>query len=81
MFFTINKNGLLEVYDILSNMNLSKTAFHICNECLTAIVPHENGQILAIGTHEGNIYLVECSEGYTVNTKSDRTNLVNVSAR
>lgn len=78
MFFTINATGLLEVYDILDGVNSPVTTFRVCNDCLTVIAPHENGQLLAVGSHDGNIYLVECSEGYIINTKTDKANLTTV---
>ncbi|XP_071582849.1 uncharacterized protein [Temnothorax nylanderi] len=75
VFFTINATGLLEVYDILNGVDSPVTTFRVCNDRLTAIAPHENGQLLAVGSHDGNIYLVECSEGLIVNTKTDKANL------
>ncbi|XP_077262113.1 dynein intermediate chain 3, ciliary-like isoform X1 [Temnothorax americanus] len=75
VFFTINATGLLEVYDILNGVDSPVTTFRVCNDSLTAIAPHENGQLLAVGSHDGNIYLVECSEGLIVNTKTDKANL------
>jgi len=79
VFFTINATGLLEVYDILIGMESPVTTFRVCDECLTTIAPHKNGQILAVGSHDGNIHLVECSEGYTVNTSTDKANFLAVS--
>ncbi|KAL6259716.1 hypothetical protein P5V15_009629 [Pogonomyrmex californicus] len=76
VFFTINAMGLLKVYDILTGLGSPVITFRVCNECLTAIAPHENGQLLAVGSHDGNIYLVECSEGHVVNTKTDKANLI-----
>ncbi|XP_011880521.1 PREDICTED: uncharacterized protein LOC105569014 [Vollenhovia emeryi] len=75
VFFTINATGLLEVYDILNGLDSPVTTFRVCNDSLTAIAPHENGQLLAVGGHDGNIYLVECSEGLIINTKADKANL------
>lgn len=80
MFFTINVTGLLEVYDVLARADSPVTAFRVCNECLTAVAPHGDGQFLAVGSHDGNIYLVECSEGHTVNTRADKASFTAVSA-
>ncbi|EZA62230.1 Dynein intermediate chain 3, ciliary [Ooceraea biroi] len=76
VFFTINTAGLLKVYDILVGLESPTTAFRICNESLTSIAPHQDGELLAIGSHNGNIYLVKCSEGHTIATKTDKANLV-----
>ncbi|XP_018351599.1 PREDICTED: dynein intermediate chain 3, ciliary-like [Trachymyrmex septentrionalis] len=75
VFFTINATGLLEVYDILSGVASPVTTFRVCNDSLTTITPHENGQLLAVGSHDGNIYLVECSDGHIINTNTDKANL------
>lgn len=79
VFFTISATGLLEVYDLLIGVDSPVTAFRVCNESLTAIAPHEDGQILALGSRDGNIYLVECSEGHIVNTRTDKANIIAVS--
>lgn len=79
VFFTINATGLLEVYDILNGVDSPVTTFRVCNDSLTTIAPHENGQLLAVGSHDGNIYLVECSNGHITNTKTDKANLIAVS--
>ncbi|KYN06592.1 Dynein intermediate chain 3, ciliary [Cyphomyrmex costatus] len=76
VFFTINATGLLEVYDILNGVASPVTTFRVCNDSLTTIAPHENGQLLAVGSHDGNIYLVECSDGHITNTKTDKANLI-----
>jgi len=68
----------LEVYDILNSVDSPVTTFRVCNDCLTAIAPHENGQLLAVGSHDGNIYLVECSKGHIINTTTDKANLTAV---
>lgn len=47
VFFTINATGLLEVYDILSGLDSPVTTYRACNERLTVIAPHRNGQLLA----------------------------------
>lgn len=78
VFFTVNAAGLLEVYDILNGVDSPVSTYHVCNDSLTVIAPHENGQLLAVGGRDGNIYLMECSEGYTINTRTDKANFVDV---
>lgn len=77
-FFTINATGLLEVYDILNGVDSPVTTVRVCDDCLTAIAPHKDGQLLAAGGHDGNIYLMECSKGHVINTKTDRATLTAV---
>lgn len=73
MFFTINATGLLEIYD--------RRAFADDYTSHLQRLSHdnrENGQLLAIGSRDGNIYLVECSEGHIINIKSDKENFTPV---
>lgn len=79
VFFTINATGLVEVYDILNGVNEPVAAYRVCDERLTAIAPHEAGDLLAVGAQNGEIYLVECAEGHTVSYKADKVNLNSVS--
>ncbi|KYQ59597.1 Dynein intermediate chain 3, ciliary [Trachymyrmex zeteki] len=37
------------------------------------------GDHVSFGSHDGNIYLVECSNGHITNTKTDKANLIAVS--
>lgn len=67
------------MYDILLGMESPTSTFRISEESLTTIAPHENGELLAIGDHNGKIYLVKYSEERIV-TKADKANLIAVSA-
>lgn len=75
-FFTINATDMLEVYDILNGVDSPVTTVRVCNDSLRS--SHENGQLLAVGSHDGNIYLVKYSEGHIINTKTDKANFVAV---
>lgn len=78
VFFTINAEGLLEVYDILLGTEKPLLNIRLCFDKLTAISSHDDGEILAVGSQKGNIYLLECTEDLTVITKEDRISLNNV---
>ncbi|XP_043793745.1 dynein intermediate chain 3, ciliary-like isoform X1 [Apis laboriosa] len=77
VFFTINAEGLLEVYDILLGTEKPLLNIRLCFDKLTAISSHDDGDILAVGSQKGNIYLLECTEDLTVITKEDRISLNN----
>lgn len=62
----------------MNGVNSPMISYRVCNDSLTVIAPHENGQLLAVGGRDGNIYLVECSEGFTINTRTDKGNFVDV---
>ncbi|KAG9429734.1 Dynein intermediate chain 2, axonemal [Apis mellifera carnica] len=77
VFFTINTEGLLEVYDILFGMNNPLTDIRLCLDKLTAISSHDEGEFLAVGSQKGNVYLLECTKDLTTITKEDRIALNN----
>lgn len=44
----------------------------ICDEALTSIKSHEQGQLTAVGNDNGVISLIEFSQALTVNQKNDK---------
>lgn len=78
VFFTINKEGLLEAYDILAGIKTPLTNIHVCNDSLTAISSHEEDGFLAVGSSNGNVYLLECTEDLATFTKEDKAALSSV---
>lgn len=44
----------------------------ICDEALTYVKPHEQGQLAAVASRNGITYLLEFSEALTVNHKNDK---------
>lgn len=51
----------------------------MCDEALTCIRPHEQGQLVAVGSKNGSVYMLEFSESLTVNQKNDKILLTAVS--
>ncbi|XP_076750413.1 dynein axonemal intermediate chain 2-like [Xylocopa sonorina] len=78
VFFTINIEGTLEAYDVLASVKAPLTAIRVCRDGLTAIRSHEGGEYLAVGSRNGNVYLLECSDDFELFTKEDRVALSNV---
>lgn len=44
----------------------------MCDESLTSIRPHEQGQLVAVSSKNGTTYLIEFSEALTTNQKNDK---------
>lgn len=51
----------------------------VCDESLTCIRPHVQGQLAAVANKKGATYLIEFSEALTVNQKNDKLLLTAVS--
>ncbi|KZC05586.1 Dynein intermediate chain 3, ciliary, partial [Dufourea novaeangliae] len=77
IFFTINKKGLLEAYDILAGMRKPLTSIQVYSGKLTAISTHDEGDLLAVGGANGTIYVLECLEGLTAFSREDKMFLNN----
>ncbi|XP_012347214.1 dynein intermediate chain 3, ciliary-like isoform X2 [Apis florea] len=77
VFFTINTEGLLEVYDILVGMDKPLNDIRLCLDKLTAISSHDDGEFIAVGSQKGNVYLLECTKDFMTITKEDRIALNN----
>ena len=78
MFFTINEKGTVEVYDILAGVRTPLTEICLCHDSLTAISSHDEGEFLAVGSSNGNVYLLECTQDFESFTKEDRVAFSNV---
>uniref|UniRef100_A0A0C9RU86 Dnai2 protein n=1 Tax=Fopius arisanus TaxID=64838 RepID=A0A0C9RU86_9HYME len=72
VFYVINDEGVMEVFDILVGLNNPVTTIHLCEDGLKALAPHENGKLVAVGSDKGSVYLVESSEALTTNGKNDK---------
>ncbi|KAK1130138.1 hypothetical protein K0M31_019822 [Melipona bicolor] len=77
VFFTINEKGTVEAYDILAGARAPLTDIHLCHDSLTAISSHDEGEFLAVGSSNGNVYLLECTPDFATFTKEDRVALSN----
>ncbi|XP_043519799.1 dynein intermediate chain 3, ciliary-like [Frieseomelitta varia] len=77
VFFTINEKGTVEAYDILAGARAPLTDIRLCHDSLTAISSHDEGEFLAVGSRNGNVYLLECTQDLATFTKEDRAALSN----
>ncbi|XP_063990949.1 dynein intermediate chain 3, ciliary-like [Diachasmimorpha longicaudata] len=72
VFYVINDEGVMEVFDILVGLNNPVTTIRLCGDSLKALAPHENGKLVAVGSDKGSVYLVESSEALTTNARNDK---------
>ncbi|XP_015124160.2 dynein intermediate chain 3, ciliary-like, partial [Diachasma alloeum] len=72
VFYVINDEGVMEVFDILVGLNNPVTTIRLCGDSLKALAPHENGKLVAVGSDKGSVYLVESSEALTTNVRNDK---------
>nr|XP_034180598.1 dynein intermediate chain 3, ciliary-like isoform X3 [Osmia lignaria] len=77
VFYVINTRGELKAYDILAGIRTPLTSIHVCQNKLTSLSIESNGTLIGVGNHNGNIYLLQCSEDLTVFSKDERNRLSN----
>ncbi|KAL2712843.1 dynein axonemal intermediate chain 2-like isoform X1 [Vespula squamosa] len=72
LFFTINTEGMMNVYDLLQGINKPCYGIKISEKSLTTIKPNNNGNILGIGSSDGNVYFVLCGGLFTTTFPNDK---------
>lgn len=69
---------MMKIYDLLVGMKSPVKTIRLCENGLRAIIPHEEGNLVAVGSDMGNVYLVESSEALTTNMRNDKSLLTTV---
>ncbi|XP_044001615.1 dynein axonemal intermediate chain 2 [Aphidius gifuensis] len=72
VFFLTKVDGTLDVWDLLVQQDSPVLSIKVCDEALTCIKPHEQGQLAAVAGKNGTTYLIEFSEALTINQKNDK---------
>ncbi|XP_076639705.1 dynein axonemal intermediate chain 2 [Colletes latitarsis] len=72
VFFLIKMDGTLDVWDLLIQQDSPIFSIKVCDEILTCIRPHEQGQLAAVANKNGTTFLLEFSEALTTNQKNDK---------
>ncbi|XP_033330387.1 dynein intermediate chain 3, ciliary isoform X1 [Megalopta genalis] len=72
VFFLIKMDGTLDVWDLLFQQDSPILSIKVCDEVLTCIRPHEQGQLAAVANKKGTTFLLEFSEALTTNQKNDK---------
>nr|KAF7421988.1 hypothetical protein H0235_009824 [Vespula pensylvanica] len=73
LFFTINTEGTLDAYDLFQGIRTPTYRIQICKKSLTTIKPHNDGNILGIGSVNGNVYFVLCGGLFTTTFPHDKS--------
>ncbi|RLU17333.1 hypothetical protein DMN91_009566 [Ooceraea biroi] len=72
VYYLIKTDGTLDVWDFLIQQDSPVLSVKICDESLTCLRPHEQGQLAAVANKKGSTYLLEFSEVLTINQKNDK---------
>ncbi|XP_043465587.1 dynein axonemal intermediate chain 2 isoform X4 [Leptopilina heterotoma] len=72
VFFITKVDGTLDVWDLIVQQDSPVLSVKVCDNSLTSIRPHEQGQLVAVASKNGMTYLIEFSEVLTTNQKNDK---------
>lgn len=72
-------DGTLDAWDLNVQQDSPVLSVKVCDEPLVCIKPHEQGQLVAVGSKNGSVYMLEFSDSLTTNQKNDKVLLTAVS--
>ncbi|CAD6201502.1 GSCOCG00000302001-RA-CDS, partial [Cotesia congregata] len=72
VFYVINNDGMIQVFDVLVGIKDAVLSSRVCKEGLTAIAAHQLGKFIAVGNNIGTILILEASEALTTNGPNDK---------
>ncbi|XP_049779568.1 dynein axonemal intermediate chain 2 [Schistocerca cancellata] len=72
VFCTTRMDGTLDVWDILQQQKEPCLSVKVCDDPLRCLSISDNGQMIAVGSDMGTVYLVEISENLAELQKNDK---------
>ncbi|XP_063265713.1 dynein axonemal intermediate chain 2 isoform X3 [Prinia subflava] len=73
VFFTARSDGTLDVWDFLYHQKEPSLSLKVSIDPLLSLCSQDNGQIVACGTRQGTVYLLEMSPGLCTMRKNEKT--------
>ncbi|XP_019851832.1 PREDICTED: dynein intermediate chain 3, ciliary-like, partial [Amphimedon queenslandica] len=75
VFFTTSMSGSLNVWDLCLRQTAPSLAIQVCDESLHSIRVHEQGRLVACGSHSGVVTLLELSGALSVLQPNEKHNI------
>ncbi|NWS94690.1 DNAI2 protein, partial [Mionectes macconnelli] len=73
VFFTAKSDGTLDVWDFLFHQKDPSLSLKVSNDPLLSLRPQDNGRIVACGTKQGTVTLLEISPGLCTLRKNEKS--------
>ncbi|NXL73810.1 DNAI2 protein, partial [Leptocoma aspasia] len=73
VFFTTRSDGTLDVWDFLFHQKEPSLSLRVSNDPLLSLSSQDNGRIIACGTKQGAVTLLEISPGLCTLRKNEKT--------
>lgn len=75
VFFTSSMSGTVDAWDALFKQKTPTLTVQVCDESLHSVRSHEQGRLLACGSHSGSITLLELSDFLCTLQPSEKANV------
>lgn len=75
VFFTSSATGTLDVWDILFKQTSPALTVQVCEESLHCLRVHDQGKLVACGSHSGSITLLELSNSLSLLQPDEKQNI------
>ncbi|XP_061554828.1 dynein axonemal intermediate chain 2 [Phycodurus eques] len=73
VFFTVKTEGVLDTWDVLFKQNDPTLSVKVCDEALYSLRPHESGRLVACGSQQGAVTLLEICLGLSSLQKNEKS--------
>ncbi|XP_061656375.1 dynein axonemal intermediate chain 2 isoform X2 [Syngnathoides biaculeatus] len=73
VFFTVKTEGVLDTWDVLFKQNDPTLSVKVCDEALYSVRPDESGRLVACGSQQGAVTILELSLGLSSLQKNEKS--------
>uniref|UniRef100_A0A0V0J856 Dynein intermediate chain 3, ciliary n=1 Tax=Schistocephalus solidus TaxID=70667 RepID=A0A0V0J856_SCHSO len=75
VFFCTFKSGELQIWDLTFKQKAPTLAINVFDEIAHSLRVQEDGQLVACGSHSGDVAILELSEGFYLMNKTEKNNI------
>jgi dynein intermediate chain 2 len=73
VYFVTKMNGCIDLWDICFKQNDPALSIQVCDDALVSIRAHSNGSLVAVGSQQGTITVLELSSGFSQLQSNEKT--------
>ncbi|EDO40075.1 predicted protein [Nematostella vectensis] len=75
VFFTTKMDGTLDVWDCMFKQNCPTLSIQVCDMSLNSLRVQDHGRLVACGSHDGTVTLLELSEGLHTMQRNEKASI------
>ncbi|KAI5734179.1 hypothetical protein M8J77_003490 [Diaphorina citri] len=72
VFFVTRTDGCLDAWDLLQNQRDPTLTVKVCDDRLNTLRCNDNGELVAVGSSNGSLYLIQFSDNLVTANKNDK---------